>query len=387
MKSLWTEVNCNPDCWPTRLQELLLHAALDDGPGAMTAWESWRSSADVERLDLGSHRLLPLLYRNLSALGVEDSLMARIKGVYRRSWYENQLLFNKLTRLIILFRRAGIRTMVLKGAALSVAHYCDSGVRPMADLDILVPTPDALRAGDLIKELGWRPRGDMPDKRFLMSNRHAWEYADESGCRFDFHWNVFLGNLGENADDDFWCQAVPVEVNGEASLILCPSDQLLHVCSHGAEWNTIPPIRWVADAMTVLKSSGADVHWDRFLVQARRCSVALAAGNTLAYLRERFGVPVPVSLLEDLRRTRTTLLKRSIYRNLLLAPEKRALHIRLLSHLKEHSWRERNSGWFRKILHFPAYLATAWGLEHVWHIPWYVASTSVRRIWKTFFAF
>ena len=69
-------------CWPTWEQESLLKAALLQGEEAIKAWHKWKSRVDVDQLDPGSLRLLPLLYRNLRTHGVEDPLMNRFKGIY-----------------------------------------------------------------------------------------------------------------------------------------------------------------------------------------------------------------------------------------------------------------------------------------------------------------
>lgn len=61
------------DCWPTRQQELLLQAALMRGPKAFEAWNQWRSSVDIEKLDPESLRLLPQLHDTLRREGVSDS--------------------------------------------------------------------------------------------------------------------------------------------------------------------------------------------------------------------------------------------------------------------------------------------------------------------------
>jgi len=115
--------SCRGGCWPTWRQELLLRAALLRGKEAIAAWREWKSSVDVDRLDQGSRRLLPLLYRNLRAHGVEDPLMNSFKGIYRLTWYKNQMAFHKMTSLLRSFHHAGIETMLLKGAALVMLHY------------------------------------------------------------------------------------------------------------------------------------------------------------------------------------------------------------------------------------------------------------------------
>jgi hypothetical protein len=379
---LWVAVNTNPDFFPNQNQELLLHAALDDKAGAMRAWETWKSRADIERLDVGSHRLLPLLYRNMLAHGMDDQHLPRIKGVYRRAWYENQLLFGRLARFLSIFRQAGIKTMVLKGAALSLGYYRDGGVRPMDDFDILVPKEDGERGFALMRELGCRLIKEMPNEEILEANQHAWQFKDESGYNVDLHGNVLFGEFGEAAADDFWCRAVPVQVQGENTVVLSPEDQLLHVCSHGAEWNQIPPIRWVADAITVLRASGREIDWSRLLQETCRTHQTLALADTLRYLRDQFGILLPVGFLHELERTPPTYYERLIYRTNASVPAKRGLARGFVVHFLKHVNRRKDINWRRDLADFPAFLRKQWKLVHTWEIPGYIISHSATRIWR-----
>jgi hypothetical protein len=69
------------------------------------------------------------------------------------------------------------------------------------------------------------------------------------------------------ADDDFRAAAEPVTFQGNRLRILSPTDQLLHVCGHAARWGEVPAIRWVADAVLILREGPID--WQRFLVTPR----------------------------------------------------------------------------------------------------------------------
>ena len=154
------------DCWPTWQQELLLQAALMRGPNAIGAWNRWRSGVDIETLDPESLRLLPQLYDTLRRQGVSDPALGRLKDAYRRTWYENQLLFHALSGLLRSLHEAGIQTVLLKGAALVSQYYRDYGLRPMHDLDILIPAGQSSQALRLLTTLasplcgirGKRPR-------------------------------------------------------------------------------------------------------------------------------------------------------------------------------------------------------------------------------------
>ena len=76
---------------PSPTQLLLLQASLWRGERAFSAWTEWRHrEPDLDTLDEGSYRLLPLLYRNLGPELAGNPDAGRLKGVYRRSWAANQ---------------------------------------------------------------------------------------------------------------------------------------------------------------------------------------------------------------------------------------------------------------------------------------------------------
>src|SRR5262245_12445960 len=107
---------------------------------SLTAWRRTTHMADLDRLDPGSIRLLPLLYRRLERDGAQDEIARKLKGVYRHAWYGNQLRLRDAALVAGELRRRGTEPMLLKGAALTLLHYRDYGLRPMEDVDILVRT-------------------------------------------------------------------------------------------------------------------------------------------------------------------------------------------------------------------------------------------------------
>jgi hypothetical protein len=65
-------------CWPNEPQRLLLQAALLDGDRASTASRAWCARIDLDLLDAGSLRLLPLLYRAMTARGESWTHLGRL---------------------------------------------------------------------------------------------------------------------------------------------------------------------------------------------------------------------------------------------------------------------------------------------------------------------
>ena len=68
---------------PSPAQTLLLRASLLDDAAAQQAWREFRKLADLDTVDAGSHRLLPLLVRRLSDVGEDSPEMGRLRGIHR----------------------------------------------------------------------------------------------------------------------------------------------------------------------------------------------------------------------------------------------------------------------------------------------------------------
>lgn len=361
----------NASCWPTGEQELLLRASLLQGYEAVDAWHQWRAGADIDRLDPGSFRLLPLLYRNLHTHQVEDPWMGKIKGIYRATWYRNQMRFRTAADLLRALHDAGIQTMILKGAALALLYYKDLGLRPMDDWDALVPTQWAPRAIDLLIELGWTPvqRRREAFTEAYFSVLHAHLFRDSTGHSLDLHWHALADGCHANADDDFWQGAVPAKIHDVPTCALNPADELFHTCVHGARWTHVPPFRWLADAMVIIQAAHPEIDWERLAAQARERRLVLPVRDTLEYLRDRLDAPIPQAVLESLRQSPVSRAEQAEYRLITRAQG-------VLGQLPAKWFRYRRSLWAAghdvspiRLAGFLRYLQLFWGLDHLWQLP------------------
>ena len=136
-----------PNYWPTAHQALCLKAALLPGEAGLAAWRRLAAMIEPERLDAVSQSLLPLVYQNLARLGAGDPRIEALRDRYVLTWSDNQRQCHSALPLLHAFEQAGIDAVVLKGLALIARFYRDPGVRPMADVDVLVP-PGGCEAGE-----------------------------------------------------------------------------------------------------------------------------------------------------------------------------------------------------------------------------------------------
>ena len=124
-----------------------------------------------------------------------------------------------------------------------------------------------------------------------MTRRHGWGFLRDDG-RLDMHWHVLSESLGSHSDDAFWDAAVPFETEGFTARTLAPADLLLHLLVHGTSGMNAPVVQWIADAVHVVRTYGADTITERFVRQARahgelaKVSAAFGAISDLVGPRE-----------------------------------------------------------------------------------------------------
>lgn len=294
--------------WPDAEQTLLLKAALHDGDAALTAFQAWQQCIDIEQhFSNNTRRLLPLVYANMQRLGLHDPLLGRLKGIYRRTWYENQQRLHALQPVIAHLAAHGVDMLLLKGVPLTLSYYRNPALRKMADLDLAV-RPDQVRlAIRLLREQGWRNL--YPDGPDDLRYRHALQFAGPHGD-IDLHWHLLHEACNRAADEFFWTATEPLDFMTVPVRQLNPTALLFHTLIHGIRWNLEPPVRWIPDAVTILRTRGQDINWQQLFAFAaqQRMRYRLALG--LDYLHAQLAIALPAAVQQQLPAIRPSLLER-----------------------------------------------------------------------------
>ncbi len=372
-------------CWPTNEQELLLRAALWRNAEGLAAWQQWKNQVDVECVDYGSMRLLPLLNANLKAQGIDDPLMARFKSVMRHTWYHNQMLFACAATVLQQLQNAGIQTMILKGAALIALHYQEISWRPMNDFDLMVPTSQAARTVELLKSWGWKPdtRGQENEAPVLIDGKSlnsvfAQPFINEREQSFNLHLHLLRQCCAPHDDDIFWEGAVLACVNDVQTLALNPTDQIFHACIDGVQWNSVAPLHWVADVILILRAS-ENIDWNRLVDHARKRRLNLPLGDALHYLSEKMDVPIPAEVIAAIDALPVLRLDRLEYKAGLQRREARSPLLALWLRYREFSRLKNLNAGTLGIISFTDYLRRLWKVRYIWQLPLCAWTKTVRQ--------
>jgi hypothetical protein len=265
-------------------------------------------------LDEASVRLLPQLARRLEGQ-VADELADQVRKVARFTWLRSQMLVSATVPALDALRAAEIPVMLVKGAAVVSHAGMSMTVRPMDDLDVMIPASRLQEATHVLLATGFHAdlaplTGNRPEA--IVSSIHGLPFVDERGVSIDVHWHALHERLHPAADAACWRDARPAELRGVPCLVSSREDTLVHVIVHGAAWAERAPLQWATDA-TLLMATGA-VDWDRVLRRARSHRLGPVLASGFAYLRDLGAAGFPDDLVARLRTVPRTRTERAIER-------------------------------------------------------------------------
>lgn len=273
------------DAW-TASERLLLRAAIGPEPGAAVAYAQWRDTVDLDLLEPGAQRVLPLLAAR--AAGTADHpVTAQIGKVVRFSWLRSQMLITAVLPAVRTLLDRQIDVVLVKGAAVVAHTHGDWQLRPMDDLDVAVPRAQALHAARALQQIGMATPHlpDDPAESALFEQVHALDFHAAPGAELDLHWQVIHGSLHPQASLEFFGRAEPAMLRDLPVRMLSREDTLLEVLAHGARPSDKRPLQWATDAGLLLAGHGEAFDWDLLAGAAARHRVDGILAGALAELR------------------------------------------------------------------------------------------------------
>ncbi len=279
---LWE--SCRPEPDPGAIRRAL------DGGADLT----WAVSAAAE------HRLIPLLWRTLRAAGALDLLGAERDdlGAAADTFRMEALLL--IPRAVALAVRpltdAGLEPLVLKGPAVA-GRYPEPGLRPMEDIDLLLPLAEHARALDALGGVGWqvaRAAGvDHYDTVLI--------HPEVPSLFLEMHFGLERITQRITALDPLalWERRQPMECAGTPAFGLPQTEELVVLAAHaGKPHHRFARLVWMADLAMIESDAaarGAPVDWDAVRAFAREARCVTLVGAALAMAR-RAGLEVPPGL-------------------------------------------------------------------------------------------
>lgn len=283
--------------------ELLLQACFLRGPNAVAAFEQWNSYNDWDDgFNTDEFRLFPQLYRNLVAQNFDHPLMAKFRGIARKAWYNNNLLFHRLASTLKELRDGGIPILVLGGAAFALRDYKDHVLSPSPGVGLFIHPHDARATFATLRQGGWQSRPDLPanDIDAFFATRYFTYWQHPNGDRLFLQWQLLPDCPTKTNDSTFWERAQEISVDGVPALVLDPTDQLLLSCSLGSLPLGAPRPQRSSDVLLLLSAASEEINWDQFLAHLQTQHIVFPAREILPPLAATFNTLIPASVIEKL---------------------------------------------------------------------------------------
>ena len=180
----------------------------------------------------------PLALRGLESLGADaapEAIRMRLRQERHATALENLRHYGEFKRIATAFAQDGIALIALKGLHLAELVYRDVSLRPMVDMDILVPARDLERAVARLQGLGYgggealgASAAATMGAKCNVGLRH-----ERLGIWLEVHWDIAEPSGGRASPvDEIWRRARPGRIGDADVAVMAPELLLLHVSAH-----------------------------------------------------------------------------------------------------------------------------------------------------------
>ena len=278
---------------------------------SLPAWELLVQVADAEGV-------APLTYWRLRQASawqvlVPESARLGLSRAYYDTACRNVVFYRELDRILDALAGAQVPVIVLKSAALARTLYLDIALRPMGDIDLLVPSQQLERAARSLQPLGYHETipGIAARGNWVLGHHVHLTGHPPQKVIVELHWNL-IGSYAAYSPplDLFWERTVPFDQNSSSvsdraegradesrnnGRVLEPATHLLYLSAHMAFQHglALSPLQWFYDIHLLISLAGGRLDWDDLLDSAHQLGWAAALLATLEGTRERFHTVLP----------------------------------------------------------------------------------------------
>jgi hypothetical protein len=283
------------------------------------------------------HSVSSLIYHNLKLFDILDLIPREARRTLlrlsHRTEYQNRLLSKELNKIVKLFAEAQIPVMVPKGIALVELIYGDCKLRPLIDLNMVIPKNKIDIAKEILLKNGYRAWAQDPSQGSLFSQLHLAKLA-ESEVHVLLQWHL-INWPRINAFDmnRVWEEAQHARLAGQQVLILSPVDLVLYLClqpdKHGVlnipavqnedpakfvftEWTNNRLIRFV-DIYEAIRHHKEAIDWKLFLQRSVEAGIDQSVYASLNWVSKIMGRVVDSSVIEAISPPTPRLLRQRFF--------------------------------------------------------------------------
>lgn len=257
--------------------------------------------------------MTPLLYRHLRGEAtlwrrVPEAVRKQLQQIYHRNIQRNELLLAELDQLFAGFNAEGVSVMLMKELHLLHTIYPEIGLRPIGDLDLLVPPQDFERAKTLLMQADYHPQ--LPANPFKDKYGFGYHFVNHAkGIWIDLQWNLSQRDWTQSTSGthefrapikEVWQHAKKDRLLESHIMRMSWEDMLFHLCVH-LEGHGFNEMIQFCDMAEIIRQYRTAMDWRRFIDIARGAAMQGSVACALEFVQKVLGVAAPTEVLAELR--------------------------------------------------------------------------------------
>jgi len=256
-------------------------------------WNYFSSLANI-------HGVSALVYSNLERLDflslIPLETVNQLRSSLMISLTRNARNIESMALVMMLLNRKGIKTLLLKGLALELSVYGNSGLRQMTDVDLLVSREDCMKARRILIENGFSsmPVKSLFHKAILADIGKHLPTLIKNGFRVEIHHELF--GAGKNVLTKMLYESSrETDIKGEKVFIPQPQIFFLYLIKHLYlhEMNNESQLRLYADLVVLIEKYREEILNYNLLVYAKQAGMEEILAWRIEPLRDLLGIPFP----------------------------------------------------------------------------------------------
>jgi branched-chain amino acid transport system permease protein len=285
-------------------EELLLSVL---GRGAAPSLHDLRED-DWTALDEAAvrHDVAPLLWHRLEERGAASlappAVRKRLGDAHIVAGLRAEAQRRQLAEILAALGARDVPVVPLKGAHLAAHAYPTPALRPMGDLDLLVPESRLETAMDAVADAGYARPGEE-ERAAYRNHRHPPPLRRAGRLPVELHYTIepcappFTLPLA-----DVWARTRPAATAGVDVLALAPEDLLLHLATHMGRSRLLgTSLVRIYDVAMWTERFGASADWDAVVRRAAESEAQRFVYAALGLASRLLAAEVPPEALAALR--------------------------------------------------------------------------------------
>ncbi len=232
-----------------------------------------------------------------------EALLPRWQKAFFLNSARNALLQKTLRAILSSLAENNISVITLKGWAQISRLYADAGVRPTADIDLLIRDTDLAETVELLLGQGFifaDSRADLTGLSYQSEVALVHEGLP-SKPKVELHWHLFdAPHWQQHVDLDwFWETAVQNDWAGLTLMLFSNEATFIYESAHLQLHHTGNELKWLTDLGLLVQKT--DLDWDLILKKSLQMQLALPLRLTSQTLSTQWAVPIPERILSQLQ--------------------------------------------------------------------------------------